>query len=67
VKQQSNGEGRCNPDVDPEAVELGRLLRTAAYYERLGCVNVAVALRALAQAKRQRGVGGRDLAACGAP
>ncbi|WP_316976057.1 hypothetical protein [Shumkonia mesophila] len=58
MNQVSTGEERCNPDGDPESVEIDRLLRTAAYYERLGCVNVAMALRALAQAKRQRGKGG---------
>ncbi len=54
VNQQSNGEVRGNPDGDPEMLEIERLLRTAGYYERLGCVNVALALRALAHAKRQR-------------
>lgn len=45
---------RSNPDADPEMQEIERLLRTATYYERLGCANVASALRALAQAKTQR-------------
>lgn len=68
VKQQSNGEMRCNPDANPERVEVERLLRTAAYYERLGCVNVATALKALAQAKRRRGhEGPGPAAAVGAP
>jgi len=54
VAKQSNGEVRCNAERDPDSVEIGRLLRTAAYYERLGCINVAMSLRALAQAKRNR-------------
>ncbi|MDX9862248.1 MAG: hypothetical protein RBS99_15170 [Rhodospirillales bacterium] len=50
-------------DGDSESVEIVRLLRTAAYYERLGCANVATSLRALAQAKRQRGLQDQDLSA----
>lgn len=58
---------RSNPDADPETLEIERLLRTAAYYERLGCANVASALRALAQAKRQRGHDRRSPEAAVAP
>ena len=50
---------------DPDAVEIDRLLRTAAYYDRLGCANVATSLRALAQAKRRRGNPRPDLPAAG--
>lgn len=64
MNPQWNGETRSNPDADPETLEIERLLRTVAYYERLGCANVASALRALAQAKaarpRQAGLGGGD-------
>lgn len=60
MKRLWNGETGRDPDGDPEAVEIARLLRTAAYYERLGCANVATSLRALAQAKRHRGKRDRD-------
>ncbi len=67
MNQQCNGEMRSNPDADPESLEIERLLRTAAYYERLGCANVASALRALAQAKRRRGHDGWGPTAVAAP
>lgn len=51
---------RRNPDSDREEVEIDRLLQMAAYYQRLGCLNVATSLRALADAKRTRRPGGGD-------
>lgn len=57
VNQPSDDEMRRNSGVSPETDEIDRLLRMAAYYRRLGCINVAVSLRALAEAKRMRQAG----------
>lgn len=51
---------RRNPERCPEKAEIDRLLRMAAYYQRLGCINVAISLRALADAKRNRLPGASD-------
>lgn len=61
VNQPSDDEMRRNPGVSPEKAEIDRLLRMAAYYRRLGCINVAVSLRALAEAKRTRQAGDPNL------
>ena len=60
MTDRPNGDMRRNPDSDREEVEIDRLLRMAAYYQRLGCINVAMSLRALAEAKKTRRAGGSD-------
>ena len=57
VKQLSDDEMRGNPDAGLETAEIDRLLQMAAYYRRLGCINVAVSLRALVEAKKARRAG----------
>lgn len=57
VNPRSNGDMQSKPEGNPEDVEIERLLRMAAYYQRLGCINVAMSLRALADAKKARRAG----------
>ena len=58
VNPCSNGDMRRKADIGQKEAEIERLLRLAAYYQRLGCLNVAVSLRALAEAKKVRQTSG---------
>lgn len=55
-----NSDMRCNPAIGPGESEIDRLLQMAAYYQRLGCINVAVSLRDLAAAKQASQANGGD-------
>lgn len=65
VTNRSGDDAHSIVDGDAESVEIGRLLRTAAYYERLGCLSVAASLRALAEARLARAKSGADAAGRG--